>query len=217
MKPYSYGLVVMRSWRKIASAFALPCVRSPEEFPPCICIAACQVGSWLGKAPRFPSAQRTVRGFQPAATFDFAQRGQPFRRGDAGNGGASRSTETKGQNHYCGLRFRPLLDSLDCVGRGNGGATGDRTPDLRIANATLSRLSYRPTYLSEREFHPVMQGRQDTGRRGCTLVLAREQWCEDRFQQRLAPALQRLRPVLAFQQRFQRAARGQHAVRQPEL
>ena len=25
-----------------------------------------------------------------------------------------------------------------------GGAAGDRTPDLRIANATLSQLSYRP-------------------------------------------------------------------------
>ena len=29
--------------------------------------------------------------------------------------------------------------------RRNGGAEEDRTPDLRIANATLSQLSYRPT------------------------------------------------------------------------
>src|SRR6185437_15503812 len=29
--------------------------------------------------------------------------------------------------------------------RVNGGAEGDRTLDLRIANATLSQLSYRPT------------------------------------------------------------------------
>ena len=29
-------------------------------------------------------------------------------------------------------------------GRGIGGAEGDRTPDLRIANATLSQLSYGP-------------------------------------------------------------------------
>ena len=28
---------------------------------------------------------------------------------------------------------------------GGGGAEGDRTPDLRIANATLYQLSYRPT------------------------------------------------------------------------
>ena len=28
---------------------------------------------------------------------------------------------------------------------GLGGAGGDRTPDLRIANATLSQLSYSPT------------------------------------------------------------------------
>ena len=27
----------------------------------------------------------------------------------------------------------------------HGGADGDRTHDLRIANATLSQLSYRPT------------------------------------------------------------------------
>jgi hypothetical protein len=27
-----------------------------------------------------------------------------------------------------------------------GGAEGDRTLDLRIANATLSQLSYRPIY-----------------------------------------------------------------------
>jgi hypothetical protein len=27
---------------------------------------------------------------------------------------------------------------------GDGGAEGDRTPDLRIANATLSQLSYGP-------------------------------------------------------------------------
>ena len=35
------------------------------------------------------------------------------------------------------IRFRP-----EGV---NGGAEGDRTLDLRIANATLSQLSYRPT------------------------------------------------------------------------
>jgi hypothetical protein len=29
-------------------------------------------------------------------------------------------------------------------GSGIGGAEEDRTPDLRIANATLSQLSYRP-------------------------------------------------------------------------
>ena len=34
---------------------------------------------------------------------------------------------------------------MDGHGRGNGGAEGDRTLDLRIANATLSQLSYRPT------------------------------------------------------------------------
>jgi hypothetical protein len=31
------------------------------------------------------------------------------------------------------------------LSKDNGGAEEDRTPDLRIANATLSQLSYRPT------------------------------------------------------------------------
>jgi hypothetical protein len=35
---------------------------------------------------------------------------------------------------------------MDALGGANGGAEGDRTLDLRIANATLSQLSYRPTY-----------------------------------------------------------------------
>ena len=34
---------------------------------------------------------------------------------------------------------------MDAYGQVNGGAEGDRTLDLRIANATLSQLSYRPT------------------------------------------------------------------------
>jgi hypothetical protein len=34
---------------------------------------------------------------------------------------------------------------MDLLGRADGGAEGDRTLDLRIANATLSQLSYRPT------------------------------------------------------------------------
>ena len=42
----------------------------------------------------------------------------------------------------------------------DGGATGDRTPDLRIANATLSQLSYRP----------IVQAGKDTGRGAAALV-----------------------------------------------
>ena len=34
---------------------------------------------------------------------------------------------------------------LDLTGWMLGGAEEDRTPDLRIANATLSQLSYGPT------------------------------------------------------------------------
>ena len=41
--------------------------------------------------------------------------------------------------------------NLEWVGAGmsfeSGGEEEDRTPDLRIANATLSQLSYPPTFL----------------------------------------------------------------------
>jgi hypothetical protein len=36
---------------------------------------------------------------------------------------------------------------IGLVGSEIGGAEEDRTPDLRIANATLSQLSYRPLCL----------------------------------------------------------------------
>ena len=45
-------------------------------------------------------------------------------------------------------RLQPRPVSGDCQrekGGEIGGAEGDRTLDLRIANATLSQLSYRPT------------------------------------------------------------------------
>jgi hypothetical protein len=45
-----------------------------------------------------------------------------------------------------------------------GGAEGDRTPDLRIANATLSQLSYGPVYLDNRCVVPV------SGRRGFMVI-----------------------------------------------
>src|SRR5512141_3012424 len=46
---------------------------------------------------------------------------------------------------------------LDVVVSVSGGEEEDRTPDLRIANATLSQLSYPPTeekrILAEKRFH----------------------------------------------------------------
>src|SRR5690606_36392642 len=42
---------------------------------------------------------------------------------------------------------RPLRPVFRASDGGGGGAEEDRTPDLRIANATLSQLSYRPTRL----------------------------------------------------------------------
>ena len=55
----------------------------------------------------------------------------------------ARSPANKGPNE------KPLLQALGLRERirkqRNGGAEGDRTPDLRIANAALSQLSYSPT------------------------------------------------------------------------
>ncbi len=49
----------------------------------------------------------------------------------------------------------------------NGGAEGDRTPDLRIANATLSQLSYGPVKLNLRMSAP------QRGRRGFMVIAPR--------------------------------------------
>lgn len=47
-----------------------------------------------------------------------------------------------------------------------GGADGDRTHDLRIANATLSQLSYRPT-LTRLHGSPRKGANGSVGRGGC--------------------------------------------------
>src|SRR5260221_3388963 len=67
----------------------------------------------------------------------------------------------------------------------NGGATGDRTPDLRTTNATLSQLSYRP----------IEQAGKDTGRRDVALVATFENGAQQRVQDGAAPAFQRRRPA----------------------
>jgi hypothetical protein len=54
------------------------------------------------------------------------------------------------------------LELLAFVGSEIGGAEEDRTPDLRIANATLSQLSYRPllSWLKQGIGHVVQTGRE---------------------------------------------------------
>jgi hypothetical protein len=47
------------------------------------------------------------------------------------------------------LRRSPCGTGSCWCQRGFGGAEGDRTPDLRIANATLSQLSYGPDRASD--------------------------------------------------------------------
>ncbi len=50
-----------------------------------------------------------------------------------------------------GCSYGAYLQTILETGKGNGGAEEDRTPDLRIANATLSQLSYRPISSCERK------------------------------------------------------------------
>src|SRR3954464_5394199 len=57
----------------------------------------------------------------------------------------------KGRDRKCkcaSISKRVSLDSSDL----EGGAEGDRTPDLCIANAALSQLSYRPNRDAESSF-----------------------------------------------------------------
>ena len=54
-----------------------------------------------------------------------------------------------------------------------GGAEEDRTPDLRIANATLSQLSYRPIVLLLPEGEPLTQATAPVfGGAQCTMAPA---------------------------------------------
>ena len=52
---------------------------------------------------------------------------------------------------------------------GNGGAEGDRTPDLRIANATLSQLSYGPISLDNSRQRPRFLGGRTMGIAPCAV------------------------------------------------
>ena len=61
---------------------------------------------------------------------------------------------------------------------GVGGAEGDRTPDLRIANAALSQLSYSP---DSPKFLPVARfGAARTMGKGCQAVKRGSRQCEAR-------------------------------------
>ena len=54
------------------------------------------------------------------------------------------------QNGHYFIKKRRYTDgfwtSLFVIKTGNGGAEGDRTPDLDVANVALSRLSYGPVF-----------------------------------------------------------------------
>src|SRR5690606_18763500 len=120
------------------------------------------------------------------------------RSGEAGTlGKALRGARTK--------KRRPVAGASK-----DGGAEEDRTPDLRIANATLSQLSYRP-----------IEGGNSSGAPGVALApraVSGEDRREHRFQLFAAPALQRGRPVARVQQQgLQVLARGQYALRHAEF
>ncbi len=71
-------------------------------------------------------------------------------------------SELPGRSNYCSgnQRWAPLasvhrtegMARAPAIIRVNGGAEEDRTPDLRIANAMLSQLSYRPFFTLEHTF-----------------------------------------------------------------
>ena len=86
------------------------------------------------------------------------------------------------------------------------GATGDRTPDLCIANAALSQLSYRP----------IEQAGKDTGQRVAALVLRVQNRAQQRFQDGSTPAFQGCGPAVAVEQGFERASRGENAFGQSQ-
>ena len=58
-----------------------------------------------------------------------------------------------------------LRPSVDCFGLSSGGEEEDRTPDLRIANAALSQLSYPPD-AANYSFRDAMQEVLRSARRG---------------------------------------------------
>ena len=60
----------------------------------------------------------------------------------------------------------PRRAALHFVKGLKGGAEGDRTPDLCIANAALSQLSYRPNRDAESSFCAASVN-QKTARGGC--------------------------------------------------
>ena len=62
--------------------------------------------------------------------------------------GGSKEGQCRRRGKCCGANaklVRTFGGWRDVEGCCDGGAEEDRTPDLRIANATLSQLSYRPT------------------------------------------------------------------------
>ena len=82
-------------------------------------------------------------------------------------------SDVKGRKDKKKPALRPVdWTLLDGNKQENGGAEEDRTPDLRIANATLSQLSYRP---SGRHCKGLRGKREVTIAEGRLFVLARRQ------------------------------------------
>src|ERR1043166_7703017 len=80
-------------------------------------------------------------------------------RGSRTRGGSARAASARSRRDIARPRISPVASTAAqaAVSRDsfkNGGAEGDRTPDLRIANATLSQLSYGPVYAIERGVRP---------------------------------------------------------------
>ena len=80
-----------------------------------------------------------------------------------------------GSRQICGTHKEKSLSSLQTTGSWiRGGEEEDRTPDLRIANATLSQLSYPPTERRKIIAEPTQAGARGRGRlAGCALLARR--------------------------------------------
>ena len=98
-----------------------------------------------------------------------------------------------------------------------GGAEGDRTLDLCIANAALSQLSYRPTFCTHRNGQAA---RREPPMVAAVALRAKpgsgQQRCEFGLQHGVAPALQRIGPRPRHHVFLQKAARAQQAGGQVE-
>ena len=105
--------------------------------------------------PHWPAAFKnlSIRGWVASTIWNLSGALRAREGADpAGTGGGPPEARDREDLQARRHRGSPPIPGIECPDRKaggdavrNGGAEGDRTLDLRIANATLSQLSYRPT------------------------------------------------------------------------